>query len=83
MKKDPLADILSVPESKNSLSEREKVIQILNVLISDLTQRFYRNYNVPNEDQELAYYIQDLIPQIRKIKKEVNNLDDFRKLLGK
>ena len=83
MKKDPLADILSVPESKNGLSEREKVIQILNVLISDLTQRFYRNYNVPNEDQELAYYIQDLIPQIRKIKKEVNNLDDFRKLLGK
>ena len=83
MKKDPLADILSVPESKNGLSEREKVIQILNVLINDLTQRFYRNYNVPNEDQELAYYIQDLIPQIRKIKKEVNNLDDFRKLLGK
>ena len=83
MKKDPLADILSVPESKNALSEREKVIQILNVLKSDLTQRFYRNYNVPNEDQELAYYIQDLIPQIRKIKKEVNNLDDFRKLLGK
>ena len=83
MKKDPLADILSVPESKNSLSEREKVIQILNVLINDLTQRFYRNYNVTNKDQELAYYIQDLIPQIRKIKKEVNNLDDFRKLLGK
>ena len=76
MKKDPLADILSVPESKNSLSEREKVIQILNVLISDLTQRFYRNYNVPNEDQELAYYIQDLIPQIRGIKKEVNNLKE-------
>ena len=83
MKKDPLADILSVPESKNALSEREKVIQILNVLINDLTQRFYRNYNVTNKDQELAYYIQDLIPQIRKIKKEVNNLDDFRKLLGK
>ena len=83
MKKDPLAVILSVPESKNSLSERETVIQILNVLINDLTQRFYRNYNVTNKDQELAYYIQDLIPQIRKIKKEVNNLDDFRKLLGK
>ena len=76
MKKDPLADILSVPESKNGLSEREKVIQILNVLISHLTQRFYRNYNVPNEDQELAYYIQDLIPQIRGIKKEVNNLKE-------
>ena len=76
MKKDPLADILSVPESKNSLSEREKVIQILNVLISDLTQRFYRNYNVPNEDQELAYYIQDLIPQISGIKREINNLKE-------
>ena len=83
MKKDPLADILSVPKSKNALSDRERVNQRLNILINDLTQIFYRNYNVPNEDQELAYYIQDLIPQIRKIKKEVNNLDDFRKLLGK
>ena len=76
MKKDPLADILSVPESKNGLSEREKVIQILNVLINDLTQRFYRNYNVTNKDQELAYYIQDLIPQIRGIKREINNLKE-------
>ena len=76
MKKDPLADILSVPESKNGLSEREKVIQILNVLINDLTQRFYRNYNVPNEDQELAYYIQGLIPRIEGIKKEVNSLEE-------
>jgi len=76
MKKDPLADILSVAKSKNELSEREKVIQILNILINDLTQRFYSNYNVPNEDQELAYYIQDLIPQIRGIKKEVNNLKE-------
>ena len=73
MKKDPLADILSVPKSKNALSDRERVNQRLNILINDLTQIFYRNYNVPNEDQELAYYIQDLIPQIRGIKKEVNN----------
>ena len=76
MKKDPLADILSVPESKNALSDRERVIQRLNVLINSLTQIFYRNYNVTNKDQELAYYLQNLIPQIEGIKKEVNSLEE-------
>ena len=76
MKKDPLADILSVPESKNALSDRERVSQRLNVLINDLTQIFYRNYTVPSKDKKLAYYLQNLIPQIEGIKKEVNSLEE-------
>ena len=76
MKKDPLADILSVPESKDALSDRERVSQHLNVLINDLTQIYYRNYTIPSKDKKLAYHLQDLIPQIKGMKKEVNNLKE-------
>ena len=78
MKKDPLADILSVPESKDALSDRERVSQHLNVLINDLTQIFYRNYTVPSKDKKLAYYLQDLIPQIKGMKKEINNIREIK-----
>jgi len=74
MKRDPLADILSVPKSKNEISDRERVNQRLNALMNDLIQIRERNLDVPGKDQELAYYLMDLVPQISKVKKEIINL---------